>query len=111
MTQLDLFDGGDLVQPIVARARRADTETSHIAATEVESNGTASAHRSVIVAYLKQHPGKTNAEIAEGSGLDYARVHKRMKELEELNLVIRGDKRYCTTEGRTTRLYTSWYPK
>lgn len=109
--QQSLFDGGDLVQPIVARARANDPETSHLAATEVTANGTIHRHGQLIIAYLKTNPGQTNGEIAEGSGLDYARVHKRMKELEELNLAIRGEKRYCTTDGRRTRLYTSWYPK
>lgn len=111
MTQLDLFDGNDLVQPIVARARANDHETSHLAAAEVTANGTIHRHGQLIIAYLKTNPGQTNGEIAEGSGLDYCQIHKRMKELEAMNLAIRGEKRYCTTEGRTTRLYTSWFPK
>lgn len=108
MTQLDLFDGGDLVQPIVARARANDPETSHLAAEQIEAAGTASAHRNIIVEYLKQHPGKTNAEIAEGSGLDYARVHKRMAEAERMNLVIRGSAIKCPIHKR---MMTQWYPK
>lgn len=111
MNQLSFLDGTDLAAPVVARARRNDPETSHLAATEINANGTAHDHRNIIAAYLKTNPGQTNAEIAEGSGLDYCQVHKRMKELEAMNLVIRGDKRYCTTEGRTTRLYTSWFTK
>lgn len=108
MTQLDLFDGGDLVQPVVARARASDPETSHLAATEVENNGAASAHRSVIAAYLRSNPGKTNAEIAEGSGLDYAQVHKRMVELEREGRIIRGAQRKCAVHQR---LMIAWYPK
>lgn len=110
MTQMSLFDGHDLTAP-VASARRNDPETSHLAAAEIESTGTAQDHRNIIAAYLKQHPGHTNGEIAQGSGLDYCQVHKRMKELEAMNLVIRGAKRYCTTEGRTGRMYTEWFPK
>ena len=106
--QQSLFDGGDLVQPIVARARANDPETSHIAATEVENNGTASAHRNIIAAYLRSNPGKTNAEIAEGSGLDYARVHKRMSELERMNLVIRGQHKKCPIHQRQM---LTWFPK
>lgn len=111
MQQTTFLDGQDLTTPVVARARKSDPETSHLAAAEVENNGTAHDHRNIIAAYLRKHPGQTNAEIAEGSGLDYAQVHKRMKELEAMNLVIRGGKRYCTTEGRTGRMYTSWFPK
>lgn len=111
MNQLSFLDGTDLTAPVVARARRADPETSHIAAEQIEANGTAQDHRNIIAAYLKQHPGQTNGEIAEGCGLDYSQVHKRMKGLEAMNLVIRGAKRYCTTKGRTGRMYTSWFPK
>lgn len=105
MIQTSLFDDPPKV---VARARKSDPETSHLAAAEVENNGTASAHRSIIVDYLKQHPGKTNAEIAEGSGLDYARVHKRMSELEREGQIIRGAQRKCSVHQR---LMIAWYPK
>lgn len=108
MHQQSLFDGNDLVQPVVARARRDDPETSHIAAEQIESNGTASAHRSVIVEYLKQHPGQTNAEIAEGSGLQYCQIHKRMSEAERMNLVIRGQHKKCPIHQRQM---LTWYPK
>lgn len=108
MHQQSLFDGGDLTAPIVARARARDPETSHIAATEVENNGTASAHRDIIAAYLRSNPGKTNAEIAEGSGLQYCQIHKRMSELERMNLVIRGQQKKCPIHQR---LMIQWWPK
>lgn len=108
MHQQSLFDGHDLTAPIVARARRADPETSHIAATEVENNGTAHDHRNIIAAYLRSNPVETNAEIAEGSGLDYARVHKRMVELEREGRIIRGAQRKCSVHQR---LMIAWYPK
>lgn len=106
--QTTFLDGQDLTTPVVARARKSDPETSHQAAAEVEATGAASAHRSIIVAYLKQHPGETNAEIAEGSGLDYCQIHKRMAELERMNLVIRGQQKKCPIHQRQM---LCWFPK
>ena len=105
MIQTSLFDDPPKA---TARARRDDPETSHIAAAEVEINGTASAHRNVIVEYLRINPGQTNAEIAEGSGLQYCQIHKRMSELERMNLVIRGQHKKCPIHQR---LMIAWYPK
>ena len=105
MIQTSLFDDPPKA---TARARRDDPETSHIAAEQIEAAGTASAHRDIIASYLRSNPGKTNAEIAEGSGLDYARVHKRMSELERMNLVIRGQQKKCPIHQRQM---LTWYPK
>lgn len=107
MKQTTFLDGHDLTAP-VARARKHDPETSHIAAEEVESNGTAHDHRNIIAAYLRKNPGQTNAEIAEGCGLEYAQVHKRMKELERMNLVVRGQQKKCPIHQR---LMLQWFPK
>lgn len=104
MIQTSLFDDPPKA---TARARANDPETSHIAAEQIESNGTAHDHRNIIAAYLKTNPGKTNAEIAEGSGLDYARVHKRMVELERAGRIIRGAHKKCPIHQRQM---LTWYP-
>lgn len=76
MNQLTIFD------VITPRARRADPETSHVAAAKAATF--AVSHRNRIMAALDE-PG-TPHEIAARAGLDYWAVQRRMKELLELGL-------------------------
>jgi hypothetical protein len=93
---------------VIARARRHDPETSHQAAAEVTANGTVTRHADIIHAYLREHPGETNAQIAEGCGLTYIQVNKRMIDLERENRVIRGAAVKCPIHQRNM---TQWFAK
>lgn len=109
MQQTTFLDGNDLVQPIVARARAHDPETSHLAAEQVESSGKADAHRNIIVELIRQHPGSTTGELTQyTTELKHQQIWRRMSELEEMNYVIHGDKRLCKVNKTLCR---PWYPK
>lgn len=110
MTQGNLFDGDDLVTPprIQAAARRTDPETSHEAAQNVEANGEASQHRRILAETIEEHPGLTSGELPQHCELLFEQVHKRLKEVERLGHIERGEPRICTVRGN--RMLT-WWPK
>jgi hypothetical protein len=82
-----------------AKARKADPATSHRAAAQVESSGTAAAHREKIVAALRAVDGQTSDEIANLAGLDRVAAARRMKELETAGRVRRGPERKSNVSG------------
>lgn len=106
MTQLPLFSGDDHLDKPQAAARRTDPETSHEAARDVEACGSAAAHRAIIAKAVREHPGHTSDELPDLCGLDFAQVHKRMKEIETIGLIRRGDRR-PNTNGRRA---VTWWP-
>lgn len=109
MTQLDLFDGHDLAAPVVARARRDDPETSHLAAEQINKSGKIAEHHQIIAALVRQYPGLTTGELSEKTTeLTHEQIWRRMSELEELNTVIHGAKRLCKVRRTLCR---PWYPK
>ena len=105
MKQATLFDAytEPRTQPI-AVARNTDPETSHIAAAQVESSGTAASHRVMIRSYVLALPGRTAGEIAKALGLPKNdTVSKRVKEIPEIEY---GPKRRCKVNG--TAMQTLW---
>lgn len=109
MQQTTFLDGQDLTTPIVARARKHDPETSHLAAEQIERTGTANDHRNIIAALVRQYPGSTTGELSiHTPELTHPQIWRRMKELEEMNLVIHGDRRLCKVNKTQCR---PWFPK
>lgn len=84
-------------QPLLARSRRTDPETSHINAAKIESSGKAESHRRMIREYVFKHPGKTAGEIAKALGFPKNdTVTKRVKEIPQIRY---GEKRVCSVNG------------
>lgn len=106
MIQTSLFDDPPKA---TARARRDDPETSHIAAEQINKSGKISDHHEIIVELVRQHPGSTTGELTQyTTELKHQQIWRRMAELEEMNLVIHGDKRLCKVNKTLCR---PWYPK
>lgn len=110
MQQQSLFSGEDLqATPAVARARRDDPETSHLAAEQITNSGKVAEHHRIIAALVRKHPGLTTGELSEKTTeLSHEQIWRRMSELEELNAVIHGAKRLCKVRKTLCR---PWFPK
>jgi len=91
----------------MARARKTDPATSHLAASEGEASGRAHAQRQLCLAEVLKNPGKTAAEIAVATGLERHAPSRRLPELREAGLVTNGRSRICCITGR---LSITWFP-
>ena len=91
----------------MARARRTDPATSHLAASEAEASGRAHAQRQLCLAEVLKNPGKTAAEIAVATGLERHAPSRRLPELREAGLVTNSRSRICAVTGR---LSITWFP-
>lgn len=84
MTQKALFDGSDLVtQP---RSRRTDHDSSREAARKHAPR--AKSNRAIVLAGVKEYPGKTSKELAPLIGLDRWETHRRLSDLEQDNEAV-----------------------
>ncbi len=79
-----------------ALARNTDHITSHQAARAVEASGMTGYHRNILLAFVRNNPGMTAAEIAHGSGLDRYEASRRLPELRRAGLLRNGDARKCS---------------
>lgn len=102
--QRTLFDGSDL---LTARARKSDPITSHLAAEQIEESGDAESHRRILLAAVRQWPGKTCGELAHLVLMRREPCGKRLPELRRAGLVRNGPERICSEQG--TRQMT-WEP-
>lgn len=108
MTQPSLFGNEepagktpDAADARVSRmSRRTDPVTSHRAAAAAEASGTVGRHEEMILEALAKRDGMTSEEIAELAGLDRVAAARRMKRLEELGRVRRGEPRLSAKSGR-----------
>lgn len=91
----------------MARSRRTDPDTSRLAAESVEDSGRAQAQRDICLAEVKNHPGRTAAEIAAETGLERHAPSRRLPELREMDIVMNGRSRICAV---TSRLSMTWFP-
>jgi len=92
----------------VANARRSDPGTSHEAARKIESSGRADAHRRVCLNWVRQHPGRTSAEIAQSVGLDRHQAARRLPDLRRSGKVRSDEpRRICTVTGGRSM---TWWP-
>jgi len=76
-------------------SRRSDPPSSKRAAREVMESGTVKNHEDIIIDLLRMYPGRTTKQLAELGPLDRVQIARRMKKLEEKNLV----KRTCEGSG------------
>lgn len=94
----------DLASP---RARNTDPSSSHEAADR-QRKGSANTDAMVVLACIKAMPGSTSAELAMFYGLDRHMVARRLPDLEERQLVRRGEIRKCKAHGTNA---VTWWPK
>lgn len=80
-------------------ARAKDPETSHIAAEKITESGKRVAACNIILAVLQEKDGLTSKEISARCDLDRHQCGRRMVDLEQSNLIRRGEKRFCTVDG------------
>ena len=94
--QLSFFDTEHDADMAAKRlARRSDPATSQAAAAEI-----AAVLGSVQLAALdavRRHPGCTGRELNALTKFD---CHKRLAELERMELIVRGHARRCTQTGK-----------
>ena len=94
-----------------AGARATDPETSHAAAEEIETSGSAEAQRNAVFELVSAHPGCTSDELAAFSKhLDRWQVARRLPELRDKYALVTtrgGTKRESTVTGRTG---LCWWP-
>lgn len=91
----------------MALSRTSDPQTSHDAAAQVESVGTAASHRATCLDEVIRQPGQTAAEIARRAGLDRHIPSRRLPELRAAGLVYNDEARVCRETGNSSM---TWLP-
>ena len=99
--QTDLFD---VDQTTIARA--TDPITSHLAATEITRSGARRAQADAVLTLVRNHPGKTSAELADLGNVDRYMVARRLPEMRGATLT-QGEPRVC---GISQRQAVTWWP-
>jgi len=106
--QTDLFSAAAQRVHAIARARRSDPRTSHMAADHVEKVGKAGQQRVRAAAAVLANPGWTSQELSERTGINRYELARRLPELREDCLVVNGDSdRICRVSGRPAM---TWWP-
>ena len=95
----------------MALSARNDPATSRLAAMDVETSGTAEAHRMMCLDAVHEWPGHTSAEISglltsRGHPLDRWQVARRLPELMP-RAVFQGAPKTCSETGRKC---VTWWP-
>lgn len=94
------------------KAAAADPATSRAADEDALKKGVKQRHCEIIYEALRLHNGSTTAELARYCrGLNYIQVARRMIDLEENELIRRGEKgqrRPCEVRGRVCE---TWWLK
>lgn len=107
MTDRPLKPSMPLFEPM-ARARRLDPETSHIAAEEANATGRAKVQRTSCLAAVTKYPGHTAAEIAKLINMERHVPSRRLPELRDAGFVVNGDNRDCLVTGNPSM---TWWPE
>ena len=94
-----------------ALARHTDPDTSHQAATIVESTGKAASHRNMLLNAILATPGATSGELASQVGILPHEAQKRLPELCKACLATRGIPRKCSVCGTQQATYWPATPK
>lgn len=88
-------------------ARQDDPEASHLAAEEITASGRRESQMRVVLDLVCLHPGSTSLELSRFGALDRYIIARRLPELEDGGLVLRGEQRICKAGNR---LATIWFP-
>jgi predicted HTH transcriptional regulator len=90
-----------------AVARRSDPVTSHEAAERVNRNGTAKTHAEIVLAAIRDIPGRTSAELAVATGLDRHEAARRCADLKRDGTARQGEPRKCSVNKTSAQ---TWFP-
>lgn len=101
--QRTLFD-----QPVLARSRGGDPDTSRQAAREHNARGRTATHKRIVLAAIQRRPGMTSAELAAFCELERHEAARRTADLLREGLVRQGAVRKCSV-GRRDAL--TWWPR
>ena len=88
-------------------ARNTDPMTSHQAAEDAAKSGRVVSHIDRIVSAIKEHPGKTSAELAQITGLERHEAARRTSDAHALAMVVKGRARKCSLSNRNAM---TWWP-
>jgi hypothetical protein len=98
----------------VAKAHRADPQSSHEAAEKVSKSAKAALHREIALAIVMAHPGHTGMELWELATPeqkqelgDHHELYRKLSDIRHQNLVRQGDARPCRIKA--SRMVT-WFP-
>ena len=100
---------GDAMRRLAAR--RTDPATSAWAAWQIEKSGKAGTQRRGVYRTILELGNRpfTAGEIAQAGRHDRYMVSRRLPELEELNLIRRGDPRLCRVMGSRQTTWRAIY--
>jgi hypothetical protein len=86
-------------------ARPSDPFTSHLAAAEIEADGTISRMNTVAIAAVRTFPGHCSTELEQNTGLLDGKIRKRLKALVRQGLIFEGEPRRSTVTGKLSITY------
>ena len=87
--------------------RATDPDTSRLAETEITSNGKRGAQCEKVLALVEQFPGHTSLELSRYTDLDRYQISRRLADLEDTDIVRKGDPRPCMIGKRQM---VTWWP-
>ena len=100
MNQQSLFADPPSAQlPPHCRSRRDDPESSRLAGEQHASK--AATHKALLLAAVREQPGKTSAELAVLVGLERHESGRRLSDLKNDGRVSQGALRRCSQNGTT----------
>jgi len=82
-------------------ARATDPETSHLAAAELRGSKRLGELQRIALDLSFASPGSTMGEHSQVSGIERNVLSPRFNELRRAGFILYGDKRRCTTTGKT----------
>jgi hypothetical protein len=100
--QTTLWDAG----PTLARARH-DAPTSQQAADRMNKSGAAPTQAEIVLAAIKDIPGRTSAELSRDTGLDRHAVASRCADLKKAGRLRHGEAKVCSV-NKTSGV--TWFP-
>lgn len=83
-----------------APARNTDPITSHLAAAHMQGSGALHRQQSRALAAVMNYPGLTSNELAKATGICRFELARRLPEVAEAGLVVRGAPKRCSVSGR-----------
>jgi DNA-binding transcriptional ArsR family regulator len=99
--QPDLFTALDTMPA----ARSSDPATSHEAARELDRSGERRRAAMRALQAVRDHPGLTANELELVCGVTDGSIRKRLKELERMGLVRRGEVRVSGVSGKRNQTW------
>jgi DNA-binding MarR family transcriptional regulator len=87
--------------------RPTDPQTSALAASEIQADGTLGRMEKKALDFIRLDPGSTANEIESQHGLKDGQIRKRLTALEAKGLIYRGPARRSWVTGKVNE---TWFP-